>query len=159
MTQPIDYDADLARRLDARLLHYVPLARIGAAPRPSQRLRLVATAAVSAIVFTSLGIGFEANAYAQSQGLSCLDAMAKIEVFARTLSDQFRGASLEEQYAAKLRLNAYAFSLTGPECSADNGGWMPKASPSGAAPSPQAPAPAQNFTKPTNPAPSPTGQP
>ena len=157
MTQPIDYDADLARRLDARLLHYVPLARIGAAPRPTHHLRLAGTAALSAIVFTVAGFGFEANAYAQTQGLSCLDAMAKVDLFARTVFDQVRGGSLEEQYAAKVRLNAYAFSLTGPECSDGHGGWMPKASPSGAAPAQQQPA--QNFTKPTNPAPSPTGRP
>ncbi|HYK98868.1 MAG TPA: hypothetical protein VEU77_10810 [Candidatus Acidoferrales bacterium] len=159
MTQPIDYDADLARRLDARLAQYIPLARIGAAPRPSHRLRLVATAALSAVIFTVAGVGIEANAYAETQGLSCLAAMDKVQVFARALSDQYRGASLEEQRAAKARLNEYAFSLTGPACSADNGGWMPKASPSGAAPMQQPPA--QNFTKPTNPAPSPspTGKP
>ena len=168
MTQYGDYDADLARQLDARLADFAPLSHIARTPRSDHRLRLVATAAFGAIALTAAGVGFEANAYAETQGFSCLDAMTKVQVYASTLADQFRGASIEEQRAAKQRLNEYALSqaASSPGCfSKDpNGGveWRPQPSPSGAiAPEqkPQGTFDPSRTPKPTNPVPSPTGRP
>jgi hypothetical protein len=160
MTQPIDYDADLARRLDARLAGYVPIGRIAVASGSGNRFAAAGVAAASLLLLGVVGVTFEANAYADSQGLSCADALFKIEVYAANIADQFRGASLDEQRAAKQRVNEYGQGLVNESCPAGTDirrGTYP--SPSGAV------APAQQFpqgtrgSKPTNPTPSPSGMP
>jgi hypothetical protein len=133
MTELIDYDADIARRLDARLAEYVPLGHIAATPRSSHPLRLAAVAAFSAVFLSAAGIGYEANAYAETQGLSCLDAITKVQIYARTIADQFRGATTEELQAArpKQQLYDYANSLMRSAGCATGQDWRPHPSPSG----------------------------
>ena len=156
MTQPIDYDADLARRLDARLAGYAPVGRIAVTSGSGHRFAAAGVAAASLLLLGVIGVTLEANAYADSQGLSCADALFKIELYAANIADQFRGASIDEQRAAKQRLNDYGQGLVNESCPAGTDikrGTYP--SPSGAV------APAQQFPqgsfgpKPTNPGPNP----
>lgn len=168
MSNDIDYDADLAHRLDTRLAAYAPMERIASAPPRTNRLRVAGAAALAAVTLTAAGVGFEANAYADSQGLSCVDTMTKIQLFGASIADQFRGASLDEQRAAKQRVIEYAIPLMTESCggayernSDGTYNWLPKPSPSGAAPQ-QAPAGTfdpSRTPKPSNPLPSPTGRP
>ena len=138
MTQHIDYDPDLARRLDARLADFVPLGRIVATSGRTSRWRLVGAGALAAVTFTAAGVGFEANAYANSQGLSCADAMTKVQLFAAGIADQFRGASIDEQRAAKQRVVEYAMPVINGSCEGQlvknpdgTVDWRPQPSPTG----------------------------
>ena len=168
MTQNIDYDTYLARRLDARLASFVPLGRIAAPAARTSAWRLAGAGALAAVTLTAAGVGLGANAYADAQGLSCADAMTKVQLFAASLADQVRGASIDEQRAAKQRVLDYAVPIINGSCEGQmvknpdgTVGWQPHPSPSGAvAPAqPQGTFDPSRTPKPTNPLPSPTGRP
>lgn len=116
MTHQIDYDADLARRLEARLATFVPMARVAARSRQVNGARLAATVVTATLAMGSVGLGLEINAAADSQGLSCLDAFQKVKIFASGIADRFGGLALEEQRAAKQRIDDYANSLIPSSC-------------------------------------------
>jgi hypothetical protein len=164
-TENIDYDADLARRLDARLAGYAPLVRLTYAPRRTHRSRLAAGATLAAVTLTAAGVGFGANVYADEQGLSCADAKTKLQLFAATIADQVRGASIDEQRAAKQRVITYGMSLYTESCAGEfrrnaDGtiDWRPKPTPTGAVPAQQPTFDPSRTPKPSNPLPGPTGR-
>jgi fatty acid desaturase len=88
MTLDNDFDPVLARRLEQDLAPYAPVGRISSprAPRPARR-RLVLGAALAAILAAGLvGLGYEINASAESQGLACLHPIAKVQLYAQGLT-------------------------------------------------------------------------
>lgn len=88
MSQEQDFDADLAQRLDERLASYAPVGRIARSPiRRSSRTRVVAIAVAATIAAGAVGLGYEINASAESQGLGCLHPAAKVQLFATGHAD------------------------------------------------------------------------
>ncbi len=89
MTQEHDFDPALARQLELRLASYAPVGRLSSptAPRPSRR-RLMMSAALAAMLAAGLvGLGYDINASAESQGLGCLHPIAKVQLYAKGISE------------------------------------------------------------------------
>ena len=93
MTLEHDVDPDLARQLEARLAPYAPVGRIWTPiTRRSSRRRLIVAAALAGTVGASVvGLGYEINASAESQGLGCLHPIAKIQLYTQGIADSVNG--------------------------------------------------------------------
>ena len=166
MSEVIDYDPRIAAELDATLRAYPLSRRLTARPR-GRPLRVIVATAAAVVVSAGVGVGFEVNVVAESQGAGCLDALAKINLFGRALAESVHNGTTDEQRGAKDRLMEYARPLIAANCAdrpdlliKTNNGTNPLPSPSGAVPS-TAPynGPIKGGPKPTNPPPSPSPKP
>ena len=89
MTLEHDFDPDIARRLEARLAPYAPVGRISPPlARRSPRRRLIVAAALAGTFAASVvGLGYEVNGSAESQGLGCLHPIDKIQLYAKGIAE------------------------------------------------------------------------
>jgi hypothetical protein len=126
MNEEIDYDPRLAATLSA-LLARDPLGRrLARRPANARRASALVLAGATALVLGGAGLGVQINAVAESQGASCLDGLAKINLFARDVAESVRGLSAVEQRPAKARVAEYAQGVIAANCQGADPGLLEK---------------------------------
>ena len=115
-TEHSDYDPRLAAELSAILLDRPLGRRLVPRPRAPRAAPMLALALGTAFAASGVGLAFEVNAVAESTGAGCLDALSKINVFARNVAESVREQTAEEQRAAKDRVADYANGLIATSC-------------------------------------------
>jgi hypothetical protein len=97
---------DLDAAFEARLAR-IPVPPRSTQPRPRVRraIPVLAAALATSLAVGLVGLGFEVNAVAESQGAGCLDAMAKIHVFVQSVAESVQVQTTEQRRAAEEYVN------------------------------------------------------
>jgi hypothetical protein len=100
------FSADLDAAFAARLARIpVPLRSTRSRPRTPRAVPVLAAALATSLAVGLVGLAFEVNAVAESQGAGCLDAMAKIHVFVQSIGESVQPQTSEQRRAAEEYVN------------------------------------------------------
>ena len=100
------FSADLDAAFEAQLARIpVPPRSTRSRPRMSRAVPVLAATLATSIAVGLVGLAFEVNAVAESQGAGCLDAMAKIHVFVQSIAESVQPQTTEQRRAAEEYVN------------------------------------------------------
>lgn len=102
----VDYDPEIAARLDAALRGYRPMPRLGRAASRRRSRSVLAATLVAAAVVVMWGAGREIEAAAASNGFECVDAVTKARLYTQALSATLPNLSEQQRQAAKQQVAA-----------------------------------------------------
>ena len=100
------FSRDLDAAFEARLAR-IPVPPRARRPRPRARrsVAILPVALAAGLAAGLVGLAFEVNAVAESQGAGCLDAMAKIHVFVRSIEESVQPQTIEQRRAVEEYVN------------------------------------------------------